>query len=70
MTLPQLSVPRAGHSLITMNTTSLQLLSGDSKDVDMDSEDKSLMVFGGGDNERNFYSDVTTVSVKELLSSV
>lgn len=53
-----------------MNTTSLQLLSGDSKDVDMDSEDKSLMVFGGGDNERNFYSDVTTVSVKELLSSV
>ncbi|XP_008315646.1 kelch repeat-containing protein [Cynoglossus semilaevis] len=70
LTLPQLSVPRAGHSLITMNTTSLQLLSGDSKDVDMDSEDKSLMVFGGGDNERNFYSDVTTVSVKELLSSV
>lgn len=73
MTLPQLSIPRAGHSIITMETASLhQRFSGEDEDVDMDagSVSRTLLVFGGGDNEGNFYSDLTTVAVEELLGVI
>lgn len=73
VTLPQLSVPRAGHSIITMETASLhQRFSGEDEDVDMDagSVSRTLLVFGGGDNEGNFYSDLTTVAVEELLGVI
>ncbi|KAG7497497.1 hypothetical protein JOB18_038682 [Solea senegalensis] len=68
--LPQLSVPRAGHCLITMDTVGHHRFSEDDEDVDMDFVGKTLLVFGGGDNEGNFYSDLTTVAVEELLSSI
>ncbi|XP_026208153.1 kelch repeat-containing protein [Anabas testudineus] len=72
VTLPQLSVPRAGHSIITMETAGPHRFSEEDEDVDMDAGpvSKSLLVFGGGDNEGNFYSDLTTVSVGELLSAI
>lgn len=73
VTLPQLSIPRAGHSIITMETASLhQRFSGEDEDVDMDagSVSRTLLVFGGGDNEGNFYSDLTTVAVEELLGVI
>ncbi|KAK7909577.1 hypothetical protein WMY93_014261 [Mugilogobius chulae] len=54
--LPELRLPRAGHSLITMETGQEQ-----------DGEARALLVFGGGDNEGTFYSDVSTVSVGRLL---
>nr|XP_057924766.1 kelch repeat-containing protein isoform X2 [Doryrhamphus excisus] len=55
VTLPQLSVARAGHSFITM-------------EMDQASGSKTLLVFGGGDNEGTFYADVTTVTAEELLA--
>uniref|UniRef100_A0A3B4YMY8 Kelch repeat-containing protein n=1 Tax=Seriola lalandi dorsalis TaxID=1841481 RepID=A0A3B4YMY8_SERLL len=69
VSLPQLIVPRAGHSLITMDTVSRHPFSEDDEDVDMDAG-RTLLVFGGGDNEGNFYSDLTTVAVEELLSAI
>lgn len=30
----------------------------------------TLLVFGGGDNEGKFYSDLTTVAVEELLGAI
>ncbi|XP_059210113.1 kelch repeat-containing protein [Centropristis striata] len=72
VTLPQLSVPRAGHSIITMESAGHLRFSGQDEDVDMDagSISRSLLVFGGGDNEGNFYSDVTTVAVEDLLGAI
>ncbi|XP_034712401.1 kelch repeat-containing protein [Etheostoma cragini] len=73
MTLPQLSVPRAGHSIITMETDGHHSFSReDEEDVDMDagSVSRRLLVFGGGDNEGNFYSDLTTVAVEDLLADI
>lgn len=62
--LPQLSTPRAGHSIIAMETAGhLPLIKGED---DMNAT-RTLLVFGGGDNEGQFYSDVTTVAVKDLL---
>ncbi|XP_042368481.1 kelch repeat-containing protein [Plectropomus leopardus] len=71
--LPQLSVPRAGHSIITMETAGHHhRFSEEDGDVDMDagSVSRALLVFGGGDNEGNFYSDLTTVAVEELLGAI
>ncbi|XP_075890223.1 kelch repeat-containing protein [Nelusetta ayraudi] len=67
--LPQLSTPRAGHSIIAMETAGhLPLIKGED---DMNATrvpiGRTLLVFGGGDNEGQFYSDVTTVAVKDLL---
>ena len=73
VTLPQLSVPRAGHSIITMETAARHRPSEEDGDVDMDSTgsvSRTLLVFGGGDNEGHFYSDLTTVAVGELLAAV
>ncbi|XP_070786336.1 kelch repeat-containing protein [Enoplosus armatus] len=70
VTLPQLSVPRAGHSIITMETAAHHRLSEEDEDVDVASVSRTLLVFGGGDNEGNFYSDLTTVAVKELLGAI
>ncbi|XP_041841333.1 kelch repeat-containing protein isoform X2 [Melanotaenia boesemani] len=64
--LPQLSVPRAGHSVISMETTGY--FSEEEKDGD--SMRGTLMIFGGGDNEGNFYSDLVTVAVEELLDAL
>ncbi|XP_034095972.1 kelch repeat-containing protein isoform X1 [Gymnodraco acuticeps] len=68
-TLPQLSLPRAGHSIVTMETDALFKEDGD-VDMDAGSIGRNLLVFGGGDNERNFYSDLTTVAVEDLLAAV
>lgn len=68
-TLPQLSLPRAGHSIVTMETDALFKEDGD-VDMDAGSIGRNLLVFGGGDNERNFYCDLTTVAVEDLLAAV
>ncbi|XP_068569992.1 kelch repeat-containing protein [Cebidichthys violaceus] len=68
VTLPQLSVPRAGHAIITMDTANNHRFSGD--DEDAGSVTKTLLVFGGGDNEGNFFSDLTTVAVEDLLGAI
>lgn len=65
VTLPQLSIPKAGHSIITIEADGRHRFSEDEKG--RSSGGKSLLVFGGGDNEGSFYSDLTTVSVEELL---
>ncbi|XP_030286958.1 kelch repeat-containing protein isoform X2 [Sparus aurata] len=70
VTLPQLSVPRAGHSIITMQTGGHHLFSEVDEVVDADSGSRTLLVFGGGDNEGNFYSDLTIVAVEELLTAI
>ncbi|XP_054457579.1 kelch repeat-containing protein [Anoplopoma fimbria] len=72
VTLPQLSVPRAGHAIITMDKANQQRFSGEDEDADMDSGSvrSTLLVFGGGDNEGNFYSDLTTVAVEDLLGAI
>ncbi|XP_051923280.1 kelch repeat-containing protein isoform X2 [Hippocampus zosterae] len=61
VTLPQLSLARAGHSIVAMETAS-------GHDAEAQQADKTLLVFGGGDNEGAFYADVTVVAVKELLA--
>ncbi|XP_068164297.1 kelch repeat-containing protein isoform X2 [Antennarius striatus] len=63
--LPQLSLPRAGHSIITMETHVPWQENRDGDDVV-----KTLLVFGGGDNEGNFYSDLQSVAVEELLAAI
>ncbi|KAF7657336.1 hypothetical protein LDENG_00027720 [Lucifuga dentata] len=67
VTHPKLSVPRAGHSIITMETAGRLRFS---EEEDKDDVARTLLVFGGGDNEGNFYSDLTTITVQELLSAV
>lgn len=67
LTRPQLCVPRAGHAIITMDTANPQRFSGEGAAVDVRS---TLLVFGGGDNEGNFYSDLTTVAVEDLLGAI
>ncbi|XP_077400830.1 kelch repeat-containing protein isoform X1 [Vanacampus margaritifer] len=61
VTLPQLSLARAGHSIVAMETP-IARQSAEQR------ADKTLLVFGGGDNEGAFYADVTAVAVKELLA--
>lgn len=68
VTLPQLSVPRAGHAIITMETASHSSFSEEREETG--SVHKTVLVFGGGDNEGNFYSDLTVISVEELLAAV
>uniref|UniRef100_A0A3Q3X952 Uncharacterized protein n=1 Tax=Mola mola TaxID=94237 RepID=A0A3Q3X952_MOLML len=68
VSLPQLSVPRAGHSIITMETPGP--LGFSEGDEDAGSAGRTLLVFGGGDNEGTFYSDLKTVTVEELLAAV
>lgn len=55
--LPELSLPRAGHSIVSMETTPNPGPRGN----------RALLVFGGGDNEGTFYSDLTAVAVDKLL---
>ncbi|MCI4377394.1 hypothetical protein PGIGA_G00203100 [Pangasianodon gigas] len=57
------STPRAGHSIITMATACVK---GSSDDQEQVSESQTLLIFGGGDNEGSFFSDLITVPVKEL----
>lgn len=61
--IPELSLPRAGHSIISMETTRRER-QGQSD------ADRALLVFGGGDNEGTFYSDLTTVAVDRLLRAL
>uniref|UniRef100_UPI003AAD7D94 kelch repeat-containing protein n=1 Tax=Centroberyx gerrardi TaxID=166262 RepID=UPI003AAD7D94 len=72
VTHPDLSVPRAGHSIITMETAGRRRFSSSSEDEEEDAGrvTGTLLMFGGGDNEGNFYSDLTTVAVEELLNAV
>lgn len=66
---PELSVPRAGHSIITMETAGHRCFSEEDEDANVNGG-RTLLVFGGGDNEGNFYSDLTTVAVEELLGAI
>ncbi|CAN9509485.1 unnamed protein product [Ophioblennius macclurei] len=61
--LPQLSVPRAGHSIVAMETTG-------ARDTSATHPGRTLLVFGGGDNEGTFYSDIKPVTVDEVLEAV
>ncbi|XP_014889360.1 kelch repeat-containing protein [Poecilia latipinna] len=63
--LAQLSTLRAGHSIVTMETPDHHGYSEDSSV----SAGRTLLVFGGGDNEGTFFSDVTSVSVEDLLAA-
>ncbi|KAM4714912.1 kelch repeat-containing protein [Anableps anableps] len=68
--LPQLSLPRAGHSIITMATPAGHGHSEDEESMSSSSSvRRTLLVFGGGDNEGTFFSDLTSVSVEELLDA-
>lgn len=74
VTHPQLSVPRAGQSVITMATEKQPGLSMEEdvrRIIATSSSDRTtLLMFGGGDNEGNFYSDLTTVTVDELINQL
>ncbi|XP_076026913.1 kelch repeat-containing protein [Genypterus blacodes] len=73
VTNPEFSVPRAGHSMITVATAGRLHFSEEEEEDDEGGAGpgpRTLLVFGGGDNEGNFYSDLITVSVEELLSVV
>ncbi|XP_036002484.1 kelch repeat-containing protein [Fundulus heteroclitus] len=61
--LPQLAVPRAGHSIIAMETPARH------GEESTEPVRRTLLVFGGGDNEGAFFSDLTSVSVEELLEA-
>ncbi|CAL8327119.1 unnamed protein product [Lota lota] len=70
---PQLSVPRAGHSIISMAMSVDGRWGSQSSGADEEEEGgapRSLLVFGGGDNEGKFYSDLMVVSIEELLGAV
>ncbi|KAM9836571.1 LOW QUALITY PROTEIN: kelch repeat-containing protein [Aulostomus maculatus] len=70
--LPQLSIPRAGHCIITMETGASRRFSESTEEAEREagSVSRTLLVFGGGDNEGNFYSDLTTVAMEELRTCV
>ncbi|XP_036404740.1 kelch repeat-containing protein [Megalops cyprinoides] len=63
------SVPRAGHSIITMSSSCTQgsLEDGD-QEVTSKPPPEMLFMFGGGDNEGSFFSDLETLSVDKLLT--
>ncbi|XP_076145882.1 kelch repeat-containing protein [Alosa pseudoharengus] len=64
---PQLiSVPRAGHSIINMTTAGSQDSMDEEPIKDTDESPKQLFIFGGGDNEGSFFSDLITLSMEEL----
>lgn len=67
--LPQLSAPRAGHSIIAMEKAGHIHFNKEQDEMDTGRvpSGKTLLVFGGGDNEGQFYSDLTTVAVEDLL---
>ncbi|KAJ3581495.1 hypothetical protein NHX12_016581 [Muraenolepis orangiensis] len=65
-----LSVPRAGHSIISMAITGGQSSGSEEEGGERGGASDSLLVFGGGDNEGHFYSDLTVVGVRELLGAV
>ncbi|XP_076828634.1 kelch repeat-containing protein [Brachyhypopomus gauderio] len=59
------SEPRAGHSIITMATTCIKGFSGE-QDEFSETSSQALLIFGGGDNEGGFFSDLIITPVKEL----
>ncbi|TWW63359.1 kelch repeat-containing protein [Takifugu flavidus] len=68
--MPQFSLPRAGHSIITMAMPVSQQFTAEEEDGGSGSFCKTLLMFGGGDNEGSFFSDLTTIAVEEILSHV
>uniref|UniRef100_A0A3B4A134 Uncharacterized protein n=1 Tax=Periophthalmus magnuspinnatus TaxID=409849 RepID=A0A3B4A134_9GOBI len=64
--LPELHLPRAGHTIITMESIRYP----QDEDQDPSWEARALLVFGGGDNEGTFYSDLTTVAMDRLLATL
>lgn len=70
--IPQFSVPMAGHSIITMAMPISQQFMAEEEEEDGGSGSvcKTLLMFGGGDNEGSYYSDLTTIAVEEILSHV
>ena len=78
VSLPEFSVPRAGHSIISMAMAADGRWGGQSTGAVAEEEEeeqgggasRSLLVFGGGDNEGKFYSDLMVVSIEKLLGAV
>ncbi|XP_059932740.1 kelch repeat-containing protein [Gadus macrocephalus] len=77
VSLPEFSVSRAGHSIISMAMAADGRWGGQSTGAVAEEEEeqgggasRSLLVFGGGDNEGKFYSDLMVVSIEELLGAV
>ncbi|XP_061091642.1 kelch repeat-containing protein [Conger conger] len=69
---PRLSaVPRAGHSIITMASTHTEFSQHSMEDgeekVCVEPCPQTLLIFGGGDNEGSFFSDLTTLLIDEVL---
>ncbi|KAJ8367302.1 hypothetical protein AAFF_G00321120 [Aldrovandia affinis] len=67
---PHLSaMPRAGHSIITMaNTYTEDSMEDGEQAMGLGPCPQTLLIFGGGDNEGSFFSDLTTLSIEELLN--
>ncbi|XP_051509129.1 rab9 effector protein with kelch motifs-like [Myxocyprinus asiaticus] len=64
--MPQLNlVPRAGHSIITMPTTCKKGTIDEQEELS-ESSPQTMLIFGGGDNEGSFFSDLIIMPVKEL----
>ncbi|XP_063043108.1 kelch repeat-containing protein [Engraulis encrasicolus] len=61
------SVPRAGHSIIGMTMADTQgSMDEDQPQWSDETTPKTLLIFGGGDNEGSFFSDLITLSVEDL----
>ncbi|XP_035263776.1 kelch repeat-containing protein [Anguilla anguilla] len=67
---PSLSaVPRAGHSIITMaNTYTEESMEDEEQIMGLEPCPQTLLIFGGGDNEGSFFSDLTTLLIDEVLN--
>ena len=64
----QLSLPRAGHSMCTTMDNAMDHSPCRYEEELVGEEGKgcvtrTLIMFGGGDNEGNFYSDLTTLNI-------
>ncbi|KAA0723175.1 F-box only protein 42 [Triplophysa tibetana] len=68
LTLPPLSsIPRAGHSIITMPFRCKKESMDEEEEEELsDPASQMLLVFGGGDNEGSFFSDLIAMPVNEL----
>ncbi|XP_023649814.1 kelch repeat-containing protein isoform X1 [Paramormyrops kingsleyae] len=61
------AVPRAGHSIITMVKPNTEAPTKDEEEQMSEVLPQILLVFGGGDNEGSFFSDLMTMMIDDLL---
>ncbi|KAJ8338035.1 hypothetical protein SKAU_G00370010 [Synaphobranchus kaupii] len=63
------AVPRAGHSIITMaNAYTEESMEDGEQKMGLETCPQTLFIFGGGDNEGSFFSDLTTLLIDEILN--